>query len=64
MKNFCGVTGAFESDVDYSTSDDPGEHIQVENSSSGYTTGSITLYAVSNGNMSSSALTEAEFFKN
>ncbi|WP_418654498.1 J domain-containing protein [Tenacibaculum soleae] len=60
--NFCGINGAFENNVHFSKSDNIGDIIKVENSLNGYTTGSITLYAVENGNMSSENINESEFF--
>lgn len=60
--NFCGINGAFENNVHFSKSDNIGDIIKIENSSNGYTTGSITLYAVENGNMSSENINESEFF--
>ncbi|WP_345163478.1 hypothetical protein [Nibribacter koreensis] len=62
--NICGTKGGFDSDADFSTSDDPDDHIVISNSRSGYTTGSITLYTVSNGNMATAAISEEAFFNN
>jgi hypothetical protein len=63
LENFCGVKGNFESNVHCSKSDSPGDYITVNNSESGYTTGEITLYTVSNGNMQQQDIGESEFFK-
>jgi len=63
-ENFCGMKGAFESDVHFSKSDSYSDLINVENSEYSYTTGRITLYAVANGNMSSQSMEESEFFNN
>lgn len=61
--NFCNINGAFENNVHFSKSDNQGDIISVENSSYSYTTGSITLYTVENGNMSSENINESEFFQ-
>ncbi|MFD0991048.1 J domain-containing protein [Mariniflexile jejuense] len=61
--NFCNINGAFESNVHFSKSDNIGDMISIENSSYSYTTGSITLYTVANGNMSSENINESEFFQ-
>lgn len=61
--NFCNINGAFENNVHFSKSDNIGDIIRIENSSYSYTTGSITLYTVENGNMSSENINESEFFK-
>ena len=63
-KNFCGINGAFERNVSFSKSDKIGDHIRIENTSTSYTTGTITLYAVENGNMSTENINEQDFFKN
>ena len=62
--NICGTKGEFDTDADFSTSDKPEDHIRITNSRNGYTTGSITLYGVSNGNMSTAPITEESFFNN
>jgi hypothetical protein len=62
--NFCGTKGGFESEESFSKSDDPTDHIQIKNSSRSYTTGSITLYQVSNGNMSTASMSPEAFFNN
>lgn len=61
--NFCNINGAFEKNVHFSKSDNFGDIIRIENSSYSYTTGSITLYTVENGNMSSENINESEFFQ-
>ena len=61
--NFCNIKGAFDNNVHFSKSDNIGDLINIENSSYSYTTGSITLYTVENGNMSSENINESEFFK-
>lgn len=61
MKNFCGGFGGFENNVSYMRSDDP---IEIHNTDISYTTGSITLYPVTNGNMSTQSVTEDDFFSN
>ena len=63
-KNFCGINGAFERNVSFSKSDKIGDHIRIENTSTSYTTGTITLYAVENGNMSTENIDEQDFFEN
>lgn len=62
-QNFCGSNGGFNFDESFSKSDGIGDLINIENSQSGYTTGTITLYKVANGNMSSEPINEQEFFK-
>lgn len=62
-KNFCDSNGGFNVDESFSKSDRVDDLINIENSSSGYTTGTITLYKVENGNMSSETISEQEFFK-
>lgn len=61
-QNACGTTGAFERDEFFSKSDNPKDYLVIENTSSGYTTGTVTLYRVANGNMESEPINEAEFF--
>jgi hypothetical protein len=63
-ENFCGTTGAFDSDEHFSKSDNYSDYIEVENSEYSYTTGEITLYTVANGNMSSERMSASEFFSN
>ena len=62
-KNFCGINGAFERNVSFSKSDKIGDRIKIENTSRSYTTGTITLYAVENGNMTTEMIDEEDFFK-
>lgn len=63
-ENFCGTSGAFDTDGHFSKSDSPSDYIEVSNTDYSYTTGSITLYSVANGNMSTEATTAADFFNN
>ncbi|GHV44684.1 hypothetical protein FACS1894180_6330 [Bacteroidia bacterium] len=63
-ENFCGTTGAFDSDEHFSKSDNYSDYIEVENSEYSYTTGEITLYTVANGNMSSESMSASDFFSN
>ena len=62
--NFCGTSGAFDSDEHYSKSDNPKDYIEIVNSSTGYSTWTITLYSVLNGNMATEPTNAADFFKN
>ena len=62
-ENFCGTKGGFNKDENFSKSDNKNDYIVVENSSYGYTTYSITLYSVVNGNMGSEKINASEFFK-
>lgn len=61
--NFCGSKGGFNFDESFSKSDGINDLIEIENSRTSYTTGTITLYKVANGNMSSEKINESEFFK-
>ncbi|POS00611.1 DnaJ-like protein [Flavobacterium croceum DSM 17960] len=61
--NFCGSKGGFNFDESFSKSDGYSDLIEIENTSSSYTTGTITLYKVANGNMNSELISESEFFK-
>lgn len=63
-KNFCGIEGAFEKNVSFSKSDNIGDQIKIENTINHYTVGTITLYAVANGNMTTKAIDEKSFFNN
>ncbi len=62
-KNFCGINGAFDSNERFSKSDNLGDLIDIKNTNQSYTTGTITLYAVPNGNMSTKNISANEFFK-
>lgn len=62
-ENFCGSHGGFNYDESFSISDNPSDLVNIENSNQGYTTGSITLYKVANGNMGSRKISENDFFK-
>lgn len=62
--NFCGTSGAFDNDEHYSKSDSPKDYMEIVNSSTGYSTWTITLYSVLNGNMSTEPTNAADFFKN
>lgn len=59
LENNCGTNGNFESDVNFSEFDGT-EYF--EDSDRGYTNATITLYTVSNGNASSSAIDQSTFF--
>lgn len=61
--NFCGTSGAFDSNEHFSKSDNYSDYIKIENSDNSYTTGEITLYSVSNGNMTSERMSASEFFQ-
>jgi hypothetical protein len=61
--NICGK-GAFNYDEHFSKSINPDDYIEIENSASGYSTFTITLYSVINGNMSSEPMSETDFFNN
>ena len=61
--NACGTAGAFERNEFFSKSDNPTDYLVIENTSSGYTTGTVTLYRVTNGNMESEPINEVEFFR-
>lgn len=63
-ENFCGTLGAFDTDGHFSKSDSPNDYVEVNNTDLSYTTGSITLYSVPNGNMSTEATTAVDFFTN
>ncbi len=62
-QNFCGTKGGFDNSEHFSKSDGIGDLINIENSSRSYTTGTITLYSVANGNMGTQSINENEFFK-
>lgn len=61
------IKGAFDSDLSYSISDKINDQIEANISESyegiSYTTGEITLYTVSNGNMKKRKINSDEFFK-
>ena len=59
LESNCGATGNFESDLSFSEFDN--EEF-FEDSSRGYTNATITLYAVENGNASSSSIDQSSFF--
>ena len=59
LENNCGTKGNFESDVNFSEFD--GTQF-FQDSESGYTTASITLYSVEGGNASSSTIDQSQFF--
>lgn len=61
--NFCGTSGAFDSNEHFSKSDNYSDYISIENSDYSYTTGEITLYTVANGNMTSERMSASEFFQ-
>jgi curved DNA-binding protein CbpA len=58
--NTCGTKGSFESDVSFSIFDGT-EYF--EDDEKGYTSATITLYAVASGNASSSPIDQSQFFK-
>ena len=62
----CGSAGFFESDVSFSVSDGYSDAINVETSDDGYSTRysthTITLYPVANGNMSQRDIDASQFF--
>ena len=61
--NFCGYSGGFNFDESFSKSDKIGDLITIEDNENNYTTGTITLYKVENGNMQSEQINAQEFFK-
>lgn len=60
LSNPCNSGGYFESDTNFSEFD--GMQF-FQNNSEGYTTATVTLYAVQGGNASTSAIDESTFFK-
>ncbi len=60
LKNSCGTKGNFESDVNFSEFDGT-EYF--EDDEKGYTNATITLYAVAEGNASSSLIDQSQFFR-
>lgn len=62
LGNFCGTSGAFETDAHFSKSDNISDYLKISNTEFSYTTGSITLYAVTGGNMITENTTPADFF--
>ena len=60
LENSCGTKGNFESNVHFSEFD--GTEF-FEDSESGYTKATITLYTIEGGNASSSAIDQTKFFK-
>ena len=57
--NSCGTEGDFDSDVNFSEFD---QKQYFEDSEKGYTIATITLYAVKNGNASTSKISPEDFF--
>lgn len=61
------IKGAFDTDFSFSLSDKPDDlvHMNITETNEGisYTTGEITLYTVSNGNMNQRNINSDEFFK-
>lgn len=61
------INGAFDIDLSFSTSDNPSDLIQMRITETGegisYSTGEITLYTVSHGNMQQRNINSDEFFK-
>lgn len=60
LENSCGTKGNFESDLNFSEFDGT-EYF--EDSERGFTDATITLYTVSGGNASSSAIDQSQFFR-
>lgn len=60
LENSCGTKGNFETDVNFSEFDGT-EYF--EDSNRGFTNATITLYTVSGGNASSSAIDQSQFFR-
>ncbi|GHV35313.1 hypothetical protein FACS1894180_7250 [Bacteroidia bacterium] len=61
-QNFCGTTGAFEDDERFQKSDQKKDYVVIENTKQSYTIGTITLYGVVDGNMSSTPMSAQDFF--
>jgi hypothetical protein len=61
LSNSCGTKGNFESNVSFSEFD--GQQY-FEDSYDGYTMATVTLYAVANGNASTSRINQSDFFSN
>lgn len=61
------INGAFDTDLNFSISDKPSDLIQMSITETGdgisYSTGEITLYTVSHGNMQQRNINSDEFFK-
>lgn len=61
------INGAFDTDLSFSTSDNPSDLIQMRITETedgiSYSTGEITLYTVSHGNMQQRNINSDEFFK-
>jgi hypothetical protein len=57
------IVGAFDTDMHFSVSDKRDDWIMVEDDGYSYTTGEITLYTVSHGNMQQRNINSNEFFK-
>ena len=64
LKSFCGETGFFEKRVSFTTSDRTSDILKINNNENSYSTYTITLYEIFNGNMSQREITESEFFNN
>ena len=58
--NFCGTSGAFDSDAHFSKSDNWNDTMEI----TGYEEWTVTLYSVTNGNMSTKSTNAADYFKN
>jgi hypothetical protein len=61
LTNPCGIKGYFESDISFSEFD---RSHYFEDNDNGYTTATLTLYAVIGGNASSSEIDQTVFFGN
>ena len=61
------IVGAFDSNLSYSISDNSNDLITVKTTEDHtgvtYTTGTITLYSVYNGNLQQRKISSSEFFK-
>ena len=62
-----GINGVFDTDLSFSISDKPSDLVQMSITETGegisYSTGEITLYTVSNGNMQQRNINSDEFFR-
>lgn len=63
IENICGSKGNFQSNVNYTKSDNLSDYIKITNSRGSYSYYNITLYTVAYGNMSQEAMSETNFFK-
>lgn len=63
LENICGRKGNFQSDVNYTKSDDPSDYIKIYKDKGQYSYYEITLYVTTFGNMQQEPISESEFFK-